>query len=35
MKFLILVGGLLVVALVAVGVWFLLENITIRKGKRK
>lgn len=35
MKPLVLIGGIVVVGLIAVGVWFLLENLTIKKGKRK
>lgn len=36
MKFLILIGGLVVVGAVALGVLWLIENIDVkRKGKRK
>lgn len=34
-KTLILVGAVVVVALMAVGAWYLAENLTIKKGKRK
>lgn len=35
MKLLILIGAIVLVGLVAIGVWFLAENITFKKGKRK